>query len=95
MRDAEGLVKVQVADVRANVAGRRERYLRVHVRSVHVDLATERMDESAELLQVRDEHVRVVSATDERATMRRPRRARMQRKGHTDNEGTHVPVCCY
>jgi hypothetical protein len=39
MRDAEGLVQVQMANVGADVAGTAKADLRVHVRAVHVDLA--------------------------------------------------------
>ena len=50
MRDAEGLVEVEVADVRAHVAGPAEADLGVHVCAVHVDLAAMRMDDLADFL---------------------------------------------
>ena len=49
VRDAEGLVQVQVADVGADVGGPREADLRVHVRAVHVDLAAVLVDDAADL----------------------------------------------
>ncbi len=39
VRDAERLVQVEVAHVRADVAGAADADLRVHVRAVHVDLS--------------------------------------------------------
>ena len=39
MRNAERLVQIEVADVRADVAGPAKADLRVHVRAVHVDLS--------------------------------------------------------
>jgi hypothetical protein len=37
--NAEGFVQIQVADIRAEVAGTAETHLGIHVRAVHVDLA--------------------------------------------------------
>mmetsp|Transcript_20295 Transcript_20295/g.51765 ORF Transcript_20295/g.51765 Transcript_20295/m.51765 type:complete len:551 (-) Transcript_20295:115-1767(-) len=52
MRDAEGLVKVQVADISTNHAGRRQAELRVHVSTIHVDLAAVVVHDLADLLDV-------------------------------------------
>ncbi len=48
VRDAEGLVQVQVADVGADVARAAEADLGVHVGAVHVDLAAVRVDDVAD-----------------------------------------------
>ena len=45
VRDAEGLVQVEVADVGADVARAAEADLRVHVGAVHVDLAAVLVDD--------------------------------------------------
>mmetsp|Transcript_4854 Transcript_4854/g.12182 ORF Transcript_4854/g.12182 Transcript_4854/m.12182 type:complete len:216 (+) Transcript_4854:666-1313(+) len=50
VRDAEGLVEVQVANVGADDARRSEAELGVHVRAVHVDLAPVVVDDLADLL---------------------------------------------
>src|SRR6185312_4305587 len=50
VRDAEGLVQVDVADVGADVAGAAEADLRVQVGAVHVDLAAVLVDDGADLL---------------------------------------------
>ena len=49
VRDAEGLVQVQVADVGADVAGAAEADLGVEVGAVHVDLAAVGVDDLADL----------------------------------------------
>jgi hypothetical protein len=49
VRDAKGLVQIQMADVRADEAGAGEADLRVHVRAVHVNLAAVRVDDFANL----------------------------------------------
>ena len=49
VRDAEGLVQVQVADVGADVARLGEAGLRVHVGAVHVDLAAGVVDQPADV----------------------------------------------
>ncbi len=49
MRNAECLVQIQMADIRADFARRREPDLRVHVRAVHVDLPAARMDQRANI----------------------------------------------
>ena len=48
VRDAEGLVEVEVADVRADVSWTAETDLSVHVRTVHVDLSAVSVDELAD-----------------------------------------------
>ena len=50
VRDAEGLVQVEVADVGADVARAAQADLRVHVGAVHVDLAAVLVDDLADLL---------------------------------------------
>src|SRR5207245_11213216 len=49
VRDAEGLVEVQVADVGTDVARAAEADLRVHVGAVHVDLAAVLVHDAADL----------------------------------------------
>ena len=49
VRNAKRLVQIQMADVRADEAGRVKADLRVHVRAVHVDLAAVRVDDFANL----------------------------------------------
>mmetsp|Transcript_33392 Transcript_33392/g.78103 ORF Transcript_33392/g.78103 Transcript_33392/m.78103 type:complete len:520 (-) Transcript_33392:742-2301(-) len=49
VRDAEGLVQVEVADVGAEVAGAAQADLRVHVGAVHVDLPAAGVDRVADL----------------------------------------------
>src|SRR4051812_22289597 len=49
MRDAESLVKVEVADVGTNISGPAESYLRVHVRPIHVYLPAVLVDDTADL----------------------------------------------
>ena len=56
VRDAEGFVQVQMADVRADVAGTAEADLGVHVRAVHVDLPAVAMDDLADFLDGFLEH---------------------------------------
>ena len=53
MRDAEGLVEIQVADIRTDVTGAAESDLGVHVSAVHVDLTTCLVDHGADLLDSR------------------------------------------
>ena len=53
VRDAEGLVQVQVADVGADGARLGEAGLRVHVGAVHVDLAAGLVDQAADVLDRR------------------------------------------
>ena len=50
VRDAEGLVQVEVADVAAELARRGHADQRVHVGAVDVDLAAVAVDDGAELL---------------------------------------------
>src|SRR5690606_20293487 len=49
VRDAEGLVEVEVADVRADGAGAGEAALRVHVGAVHVDESAALVDDAADV----------------------------------------------
>mmetsp|Transcript_85085 Transcript_85085/g.241156 ORF Transcript_85085/g.241156 Transcript_85085/m.241156 type:complete len:279 (+) Transcript_85085:905-1741(+) len=56
VRDAEGLVKVEVAHVGANNARRGHAHLRVHVRAVHVNLAAVIVDKVADVLNALLEH---------------------------------------
>jgi hypothetical protein len=56
VRDAERLVQVEVADVGADVAGRGEADLGVHVGAVHVHLAAVLVDDRADVLDRRLEH---------------------------------------
>ena len=56
VRDAEGLVQIEVADVRADVAGRGQADLRVHVRAVHVNLPAVLVDDLADFLDGFLEH---------------------------------------
>mmetsp|Transcript_89327 Transcript_89327/g.277795 ORF Transcript_89327/g.277795 Transcript_89327/m.277795 type:complete len:344 (-) Transcript_89327:1377-2408(-) len=52
VRDAEGLMEVQVADVRADHAGGGEAELRVHIGPVHVHLTAVVVNDLADLLDV-------------------------------------------
>ena len=54
--DTEGLVEVQVAHIGANLTGRAETDLGVHVGTVHVDLATVLVHQAAGLLGTGLEH---------------------------------------
>jgi hypothetical protein len=49
VRDAEGLVQVQVRDVAAELARRGQADQRVHVGAVHIDAAAMRLDHRADL----------------------------------------------
>ncbi len=49
MRDRERLVQVEVAYVSADLGGRRQADLRIHVRAIHVDLAAGFVDSRADL----------------------------------------------
>src|SRR3546814_3492827 len=49
VRDAEGLVQVEVADVRAELAGPCKPHLRVQVRAVQIDLPARLVDDVADL----------------------------------------------
>jgi hypothetical protein len=49
MRDAEGLVQVEMADIGTDATGRGQPDLRVHVRTIHVNLAAMFMRELADL----------------------------------------------
>ena len=62
VRNAKRLVQIQMADVRADEAGRGKADLRVHVRAVHVNLAAVRVDDFADLADGFLEHA--VRATD-------------------------------
>jgi len=56
MRDAEGLVQVDVADVGADVGGAAEADLRVQVGAVHVNLAAVGVDDLGDAADARLEH---------------------------------------
>ena len=56
VRDAEGLVKIQMRDVGAEGAGLRQAHLRVHVGAVHVDLAAVVVDHLADRADLLLEH---------------------------------------
>src|ERR1700694_5913052 len=47
--DAEGFVKIEMANIGAHVAGTAEADLRVHIRAVHVNLAAVRVNDVANL----------------------------------------------
>src|SRR3546814_13106724 len=53
VRDAEGLVQVEVADVRAELAGPCKPHLRVQVRAVQIDLPARLVDDVADLGHLR------------------------------------------
>ena len=48
--NAEGLVQVEVADVRAEVSRPAQSHLRIHVGAIHVNLAAVLMDDGAYFL---------------------------------------------
>ena len=50
VRNAKGFVQIQMANVRADVAGAAEADLRVHIRAVHVNLAAVLVNDFANLL---------------------------------------------
>ena len=56
VRDAEGLVQVQVADVRPDLSWPAEPDLRVQVRAVHIDLPAVGVNDFADLLDRFLEH---------------------------------------
>src|SRR3954467_8050575 len=56
MRDAEGLVKVEMADIGAVIAGPAQADLRVEVGAVEIDLAAMAMHDVADLADVLLEH---------------------------------------
>jgi len=56
VRDAEGLVQVQVADVGTVVPGSTQPHLGVHVRAVEIDLSTVLVNDRADLLDRGLEH---------------------------------------
>jgi hypothetical protein len=56
VRNAEGLVQVEVAHVRPEVARTRHAHHGVHVRAVHVHLPAVLVDERGDVLDVRLEH---------------------------------------
>jgi hypothetical protein len=47
VRDAEGFVQIEVANVRAHVGGTAETDLRVEIRAIHIDLAAVGVDDFA------------------------------------------------
>ena len=56
VRNAEGLVQIQMADIRADIAGPVKPDLRIHVRAVHVNLPAVLVDDLADLLDRFFEH---------------------------------------
>jgi hypothetical protein len=50
VRDAEGLVQIQVTNVRAQIARTAKPHLRIHVGTVHVNLAAVLMHDRADFL---------------------------------------------
>ena len=56
MRNAEGLVQVEMADIGAVIAGPRQPDLRVHVGAVEIDLSAVAMHDVADLADVLLEH---------------------------------------
>ena len=56
VRDAKGLVQIQMANIGADVAGPAEAHLRVHVCAVHINLAAMRMNDFANLADGRFEN---------------------------------------
>jgi len=50
VRDAKRFVQIKMTDVRAHVTGATKPDLRVHVRTIHVNLPTVLMDDLANLL---------------------------------------------
>ena len=48
MRNGKGLVQIQMANVRANMTGRRQANLGIHVGAIHVDLPAVFVDDSAD-----------------------------------------------
>ena len=66
VRDAEGLVQIEVADVAAELARRRDADQRIHVGAVDVDAAAVAMDQRAQLLDAGLEHAMRARVGDHR-----------------------------
>ena len=49
MRDAEGFVEIQMANIGSEIAGAAETDLRIHIRTIHVNLTTSGVDEIANI----------------------------------------------
>src|SRR5438874_1851729 len=49
VRNAKGLVQIEMADISADIAGAAEADLGVHVRAVHIDLAAVGVDDAADV----------------------------------------------
>lgn len=49
MRDAEGFVEIQMANISSEIAGAAETDLRIHIRAVHVNLTASGVDEIANI----------------------------------------------
>ena len=49
MRDAEGFVEIQMANIGSKISGAAETNLRIHIRTVHVNLTTSSVDEIANI----------------------------------------------
>ena len=56
VRNAEGLVQVQMAGIRADVGGTAKTYLGVQVRPIHIDLPPELVDDFTDLFDALLEH---------------------------------------
>ena len=52
MRNAEGFVQVQMADISANAARAGEPHLRIHIRAIHIDLPTLGVHQRADFLDL-------------------------------------------
>lgn len=55
MGDAKGLVQIQVADIRADIARAAESHLGIHIGSIHIDLSAMCMDDLADASHIRFE----------------------------------------
>src|SRR3954468_18402239 len=74
MRNAEGLVQIEMADIGAVIAGPRQADLRIHVGAVEIDLAAMAMDDTADVTNVLLEHAvrRGIGDHDGRKLLRMP-----------------------
>src|SRR6185437_12049323 len=72
MRDAEGLVQIEMADIGAVIAGPRQPDLRIQVGAVEIDLSAMAMDDVADLANLLFEHAmgRGISDHDRRKRLR-------------------------
>jgi hypothetical protein len=70
VRDAEGLVQVQMADIGTDEPRRRQPHLGIEVGAVHVDLPTGLMDQGTDVLDGRLEHAMGARIGDHQARQR-------------------------